>query len=211
MSTSTDCCCSDELLLMKSTDYRLELKSVTEFVKGMNVCIDIVGSGDQSKQFVIPDMKSIRNYIELNPRLKAIGKAVNINVQVMMDMEESKLREKINGKDGNDDSPNDEFRIEMKSVSLKRKQRAEDVIDYIDPLTNGIIPDKLYADQKLIEDELVKKEHQRVEQNRIDNMTHKQRECQMFYLFNQNEVLIRRYEREEKEYATRFKVDQAKI
>ena len=76
----------------------------------------------------------------------------------MMDLEEAKLREKITGKDGDDDSPNDEFRIEMKSVSLKRKKEL-DVIDYIDPLTNGIIPDKLYADQKLIEDELVKKEH----------------------------------------------------
>ena len=57
MSESSNCCCSDELMLMKSTDYRLELKSVTEFVRGMNVCIDIVGSGDRSKEFVIPDMK----------------------------------------------------------------------------------------------------------------------------------------------------------
>ena len=29
----------------------------------------------------------------------------------------------------------------------------------------------------------------------------------MFYRFNVNDVLIKRYEREEKEYATKFKVD----
>ena len=35
----------------------------------------------------------------------------------------------------------------MKSVSLKRKNKDENEIDYIDPLTNGIIPKKLYEDQ----------------------------------------------------------------
>tara|TARA_B110000285_G_C14936503_1_gene519878 strand:+ start:576 stop:842 length:267 start_codon:yes stop_codon:yes gene_type:complete len=32
----------------------------------------------------------------------------------------------------------------------------------------------------------------------------------MFYLFNQHEVLIRRFEREEKDYASKFKVDRTK-
>lgn len=42
-------------------------------------------------------------------------------------------------------------------------------------------------------------------------MTHKQRECQMFYLFNKNEVLIRRFEREEKDYANKFTNNRPKI
>jgi len=54
-----------------------------------------------------------------------------------------------------------------------KKKNNEDKIDYIDPLTFAIDAKKLYADQQKVEDEAKLKEEQRVEQARIDNMTHK--------------------------------------
>jgi hypothetical protein len=111
----------------------------------MKDCTNLAESNNSNK-FVVADLPSIRKYILNNPRLKSIEKVVKMNIKKIMDIEERKQREKIHGRRDAEDSPNDEFRLDIKAASLIRKKKDEFVIDYIDPLTNSINAKKLYED-----------------------------------------------------------------
>ena len=162
----------------------------------------------------VADYRELKLSIDNNPRLKNISRASSMNVQKKNEIDERNARAKATGEIQKTQTSQDEPNLHVKHSFIKHKHKqdhSEDEIDYVDKQTNGIIADKLYEEQTKIQQAAAHKEAIRVHQLAIDNMTQSQKQCEMFHEFNQNRTLIRKYEREEKEYMTKFTMERPKI